>query len=155
MQDLILDREDYARFAGSLSELVNEEGVLSALLINRSGRLLSTVGEVSDVDPTMLGALVAGSFSSIMTILAMIGDGPTSTGKRRRMQISLPSGDRNIHISLVDQNTFLVVIFDNRTKALQVKSRIRELHGGLARMLEAFYKKIGSDPGINLDVTTT
>jgi predicted regulator of Ras-like GTPase activity (Roadblock/LC7/MglB family) len=155
MQDLILDREDYARFARSLSELVKEEGVLSALLINRSGRLLSTVGEVRDVDPTMLGALVAGSFSSIMTILAMIGDGPTSTGKRRRMQISLPSGDRNIHISLVDQNTFLVVIFDNRTKALQVKSRIRELHGGLATMLEAFYKKIGSDPGINLDVTTT
>lgn len=155
MHDLILDREDSDRFSSSLSELFEEEGVLSALLINRSGRLLSTVGEVTDVDPTMLGALVAGSFSSIMTILAMIGDGASSTGKRKRMQISLPSGDRNIHISLVDTNTFLVVIFDNRTKAMSVKSRIRGLHGRLGGLLETFYKKIQSDPDINLDVAAT
>ncbi|MBD3317766.1 MAG: hypothetical protein GF344_18430 [Chitinivibrionales bacterium] len=155
MYDLILDREDSTRFARSLSELLEEEGVLSALLINRSGRLLSTVGEVRDVDPTMLGALVAGSFSSIMTILAMIGDGASSAGKRRRMQISLPSGDRNIHISLVDANTFLVVIFDNRTRVVMVKSKIRGQHGRLLRLLENFYKKVKSSPDINLDVAAT
>jgi predicted regulator of Ras-like GTPase activity (Roadblock/LC7/MglB family) len=155
MHDLVFDGEDHARFDTALSQFVSATGALSVLLVNRSGRIIATRGKVEQVDPTMLGALVAGSFSSIMTILAMIGDQSAASGRRKRMQISLPSGNRYIHISLVDENTFLVVIFDRSTNLATIKETINKLKDYLLQPLQTFYAKMQSDPEINLDIASS
>jgi hypothetical protein len=155
MHDLVLGANDLEELEKPLKAIRNLEGVLSVLLINRSGRLLARIGEVSDFQAQTLGALIAGSFSSIITILDVISDpgSPALAIKaRKKIRISLPSGNRNIHISLADDSTFLAAIFENECDIHEVRSRINACGQQLAGILKTFYAKMEAGPEVNLDL---
>jgi hypothetical protein len=60
---------------------------------------------------------------------------------------------KHIRVSLVDDNTLLTVIFDNRTTIDKVKQHTKVASDELRDVLSIAYSHIESNPEINLDVT--
>lgn len=143
--DLVLREEDIYRFNVILTKLVDKARIDYVFLINKSGRLLTSQSESSQIDKLGFSALVAGSFASTTCIANMIGENEFTSmfhqGKKKQ-----------IFISQVDDNTILTMIFDRRTTLDKVKLFTKEYTPELAVALKNCYGNFESDPDINLDV---
>ncbi len=143
--DLILTRDDARRLNVVLTRLVDSARIDCVMLINKSGRLLTSQSETADFDKTSLAALIAGAFASTTAVANMIGENEFTAlyhqGKKR-----------NTHISLVDDNTILMVLFDKRTTLDKVRHFIRQYSGDLRKALARFYSNVESNPELNIDV---
>ena len=145
-KDLILNKEDVHNLNVILTRLIDNARVDCALLINKSGRLLTSQSETSEFDKTSLAALVTGSFASSCSIANMIGEeefsGMVQEGSKR-----------HIYVALIDEHTIITCIYDKRTNLAKVKSTIANHIQPLRNVLSTFYCDIVNDPYINLDVT--
>jgi predicted regulator of Ras-like GTPase activity (Roadblock/LC7/MglB family) len=142
--DVILTRDDAHRLNLVLTKLVDSARIDCVMLINKSGRLLTSQSETADFDRTSLAALIAGAFASTTAVANMIGESEFTAlyhqGKKR-----------NTHICLVDDNTILTVLFDKRTTLDKVRHFIKEYTGELRDALSTFYAGVKSDPDLNID----
>jgi predicted regulator of Ras-like GTPase activity (Roadblock/LC7/MglB family) len=143
--DLVLREEDIYRFNVILTKLVDKARIDYVYLINKSGRLLTSQSESSNIDKSGFSALVAGSFASTTCIAQMIGETEFTSmfhqGKKK-----------HIYIAQVDDNTILTLIFDRRTTLDKVKLYTKEYTPELQAALKNCYGNFESDPDINLDV---
>jgi predicted regulator of Ras-like GTPase activity (Roadblock/LC7/MglB family) len=122
--DFVLYKEDIDRINKILSHLITESASAFVLLINKDGNLISQVGFSPNVNVTSLAALAAGSFASTKAIATLIGE--------TEFAVMFHQGEKeNIHISLVDEDVIMVLIFDDRTNlglvkmiAAQAKSKL-------------------------------
>ena len=127
MADFVLYKEDVERIQKSLSHLLTESAATYVMLINKDGNLIAHVGFNSSIDATSLAALAAGSFASTRAIAALIGETEFSVMFHQ-------GANQNIHISLIDEDAIMVLIFDDRTNlglvkmvAAQGKSKLVEI----------------------------
>jgi predicted regulator of Ras-like GTPase activity (Roadblock/LC7/MglB family) len=115
------------------------------MLINKSGRLLTSQSESADFDRTSLAALIAGAFASTTAVANMIGETEFTSmyhqGKKR-----------NTYICMVDDNTVMTILFDKRTTLDKIRHFIKQYSGELRSTLKNFYSRIDSDPDINIDI---
>ncbi len=126
MGDFVLYKEDIDRINKILSHLITESASTYVLLINKDGNLISQVGFSPNINVTTLAALAAGSFASTKAIATLIGE--------TEFSVMFHQGEKeNIHISLVDEDVIMVLIFDDRTNlglvkmiAGQAKSKLGE-----------------------------
>ncbi len=114
MGDFVLYKEDIDRINKILSNLITESASAYVLLINKDGNLISQVGFSPNINVTTLAALAAGSFASTKAIATLIGE--------TEFSVMFHQGAKeNIHISLVDEDVIMVLIFDDRTNLGMVK----------------------------------
>lgn len=114
MGDFVLYKEDIDRINRILSNLITETACSNVLLINKDGNLISQVGFNPGMDVTSLAALAAGSFASTKAIATLVGE--------TEFSVMFHQGAKeNIHISLVDEDVIMVLIFDDRTNLGLVK----------------------------------
>ena len=114
MSDLVLYERDIERINKILSHLLTESAASYVLLANKNGLLISQVGFAPNFDVTSLAALVAGSFASTKALAGLIGE--------TEFTVMFHQGQKdNIHISLVDDEVIMVLIFDDRTNLGMVK----------------------------------
>jgi predicted regulator of Ras-like GTPase activity (Roadblock/LC7/MglB family) len=112
--DFVLYKEDLDRLNKILSHLITESASAYVLLINKDGNLISQVGFSPNINVTSLAALAAGSFASTKAIATLIGE--------TEFSVMFHQGAKeNIHISLVDEDVIMVLIFDDRTNLGLVK----------------------------------
>ena len=97
-----------------LTGLLTESSAKTVLLISKEGVCIEETGDVSYINTTALGALVAGMFSATREVARMVGEDQFS--------ILLQQGEkRHIHVSLLAQSFMMVVIFED----LQYIGRVR------------------------------
>ena len=114
MGDFVVYKEDIDRINKILSHLITESASAYVLLINKDGNLISQVGFSPNINVTSLAALAAGSFASTKAIATLIGE--------TEFSVMFHQGAKeNIHISLVDEDVIMVLIFDDRTNLGLVK----------------------------------
>lgn len=114
MGDFVVYKEDVDKINKILSHLITESASSFVLLINKDGNLISQVGFNPNIDVTSLAALAAGSFASTKAIATLIGE--------TEFSVMFHQGAKeNIHISLVDEDVIMVLIFDDRTNLGLVK----------------------------------
>ncbi len=100
------DSPSYSRI---LEELIKESRALTALLITKQGIVLSSAGETEHLNTTAVAALVAGMFTATREVARMVGE--------NQFSIMLQQGEmRNIHISLVTDQSMMVVIFEDSSR---------------------------------------
>ncbi len=129
MGDFVLFKEDVERINKILSRMLTESASTYVLLINKDGNLISQVGFSQSVDVTSLAALAAGSYASTKAIAALIGE--------TEFSVMFHQGAReNIHISLVDQDVIMVLIFDDRTNLGMVKMVAGQAKAELVQVLD-------------------
>ena len=144
-KDLILKKEDLHQLNLVLTKLVDKSRVDCAIIINKSGRLITSQSETSEYDKTSLAALISGNFASSSSIANMLDENEFTSmlqeGKKK-----------HIYVALLDYNSILACIFDKRTALDKIKPSIEEFMPKLQELLTIVYSHVVSDPNINIDV---
>lgn len=143
MKDMILFPEDIDRLNLVLSQLVVKADLLLAVLINKDGRLLTSQGGLEQVDIVSMAALVAGNSASTLAIAQLMGEHEFSTMYHQ-------GKDKHIYIATIDENTFLSLVFNDRTNIDRVKVFARQFDRQLKAGLVQVYDK--TEDQINLDI---
>ncbi|MDG5814600.1 roadblock/LC7 domain-containing protein [Chitinispirillales bacterium ANBcel5] len=143
MKDIILFPEDIELLNSVLKPLTQKANLLLAVLINKDGRLLTSQGEFDSVDIVSLAALVAGNSASTLAIANLMGETEFCTMYHQ-------GKDKHIYIANVDDDTFLALVFDDRTNIDRVKVFARQFDRQIKAGLKQVYEK--SDDQIDLDL---
>lgn len=145
MKDMILFPEDIERLNAVLSQLATKANLLLAVLINKDGRLLSSQGSLDNIDIVSMAALVAGNSASTLAIANLMGESEFSTMYHQ-------GKDKHIYIAAVDDNTFLALVFDDRTNIDRVKVFARQFDRQLKHALFQVYNKTEDMVDLDLDM---
>lgn len=131
---LIIYQEETAKIDGTLRKLLKGSEAKCALLVDKDGHLITRQGFTHSLDTTALAALLAGSFASTKEIARLVGEPEFS--------VLFHQGKRDhIHMSLVNERTILVVIFDDRTTIGMVRLYSKETSQELNAIFEAAAQK--------------
>lgn len=143
MKDMILFPEDIDRLNVILDQLTTKANLLLAVLINKDGRLLTFQGSLEKIDTVSMAALVAGNSASTLAIANIMGETEFSAMYHQ-------GKNRHIYIAVVDENTFLCLVFDERTNIDRVKVFARQFDRQLKKALVQVYDK--TEDQVDLDL---
>lgn len=128
-EPLILSNEDQAQINQLLLQLLRSSEAKCALLIGQDGQCLAKRGFTRKLDTTALAALVAGTFASTREMAKLVGETDFS--------VLFHQGNKdNLHNILVNDDTILTVIFDNRTTLGMVRLYSREIAKKIREILK-------------------
>ena len=120
---------DAAKVQEVLERLMADAGCAAALLIGRGGESLAAAGAARALDMVSVAALAAGGFSSTAPLAQLLGE--------REFSVLIHEGVRqSLHVSVVDDATILIAVFDERTTLGMVRVFAREAANKLAAILE-------------------
>src|SRR3954468_809013 len=117
--------DDFAAITHSLQRFLYESNARCALLVDRSGQLVATVGEQPKFDPTAFATLTAADFSANDQLAKLIGESDFNS--------LFHQGEKeSMYLADVARRVILVVLFDNRTTLglvrLKMKVTVEELN---------------------------
>ena len=136
-------REDDAeRIQALLGHLLKEAGARTALLVDRTGQMLATVGEAPLFDPVAFASLTAADFSANDQLARMLGE--------PEFGALFHQGEKeSLYLADVARRVILVVLFDNRTTLGLVKLRVRSVVENLnALFTELFERREAQGPRV-------
>jgi len=112
-------REDDARrIQLILAQFLADSGARTALIVDRTGQLVATVGEAPTFDPTAFATLTAADFSANDQLARMLGE--------PEFGALFHQGEReSMYLADIARRVILVVLFDTRTTLGLVKLRVR------------------------------
>lgn len=145
-KDLILTQEDLKRLNIVLTKVVDSGRVDCALIVNKSGRLITSQAESSEYDTVSLAALISGNFASSSSIANKLGEEEFTSMVQE-------GKDRHIYVHLIDTNTILALIFDKRSSIERVRNAIEDHQLKLLEALKIIYSAIELSPEINIDLS--
>src|SRR5205085_4901361 len=116
--------DDYGAITDSLSRFLAESQARCALLVDRAGQLVATVGEQPNFDPTAFATLTAADFSANDQLAKLIGENDFNS--------LFHQGEKeSVYLADIARRVILVVLFDNRTTLglvrLKMKSAVDDL----------------------------
>lgn len=130
--------EDSVRIRGVLVDFLRDASARTALLVDRAGQMLVTVGEPPTFDPTAFASLTAADFSANDQLARLLGEPEFGTLFHQGEKESLYLAD-------IARRVILVVLFDNRTTLGLVKLRLRGAVGDLTTIFtEMFARESGT-----------
>ena len=125
-------REDDARrIQQLLAQFLADSGARTALIVDRTGQLVATVGEPPAFDPTAFATLTAADFSANDQLARMLGE--------PEFGALFHQGEReSMYLADIARRVILVVLFDTRTTLglvkLRVKAAVQELNSVFTEM---------------------
>ncbi|MGE0352361.1 MAG: roadblock/LC7 domain-containing protein [Gemmatimonadales bacterium] len=129
--------EDARNINGILSEFLRESNARSALIVDRTGQMITNAGEPPNFDPTAFASLTAADFSANDQLARMIGE--------PEFGALFHQGEKeSMYLADVARRVILVVLFDNRTTLGLVKLRVKSAVGALSRIFENMFNQEGA-----------
>ena len=130
-------REDDARKIQTiLSGFLSESNARTALIVDRTGQMVSTAGESPAFDATAFASLTAADFSANDQLARMLGESEFGA--------LFHQGEReSMYLADVARRVILVVLFDNRTTLGLVKLRVRTTVPELVKVFEDMFSSQG------------
>jgi len=124
------DEEDLAALTQTVERFLDETGAHSALIADRAGQLVATIGQPVSFDPTVFATLTAADFSANDQLARLIGETDFTT--------LFHQGEKeSMYVADVARRLILVTLFDNRTPIglvrLKMKPVVEELTAHLDR----------------------
>ena len=111
--------EDFGAITTSLQKFLFESNARCALLVDRSGQLVATVGEQPTFDPTAFATLTAADFSANDQLAKLIGETDFTS--------LFHQGEKeSMYLADVARRVILVVLFDTRTTLGLVRLKMKE-----------------------------
>jgi predicted regulator of Ras-like GTPase activity (Roadblock/LC7/MglB family) len=110
--------DDYRRIQSILTDFLHVSGSRTALIVDRTGQLVATVGEPPVFDPTAFASLTAADFSANDQLARMLGEPEFGS--------LFHQGEKeSMYLADIARRVILVVLFDNRTTLGLVKLRVK------------------------------
>src|SRR5690349_18318809 len=123
--------DDYRRIQSILTDFLHVSGSRTALIVDRTGQLVATVGEPPVFDPTAFASLTAADFSANDQLARMLGEPEFGS--------LFHQGEKeSMYLADIARRVILVVLFDNRTTLGLVKLRVR----GVVASLNALFAEL-------------
>ncbi|MGE5708038.1 MAG: roadblock/LC7 domain-containing protein [Bacteroidota bacterium] len=111
-----------------LHELVDDVDARAAMLVEKSGQMIASEGDVHGIDMTALASLVSGAFASTRAVARLIGE--------TEFQAMFQQGDRvSIFLYALGTQDILVVIFDDVSKTGLVKVQAQQTAVALSEQI--------------------
>ena len=132
--------DDFGAIQKSLQKFLNDSNARCALLVDRSGQLVATVGEQPTFDPTAFATLTAADFSANDQLARLIGETEFNSLFHQGEQESMYLAD-------VARRVILVVLFDNRTTLGLVRLKMKQTVDELTRLFEQVFARAQSQQG--------
>ena len=116
--------DDFGAIKQALEQFLTDCNARCALLVDRTGQLVATVGDRPDFDPTAFATLTAADFSANDQLAKLIGENEFSS--------LFHQGEKeSMYLADIARRVILVVLFDNRTTLglvrLKMKAAVQEL----------------------------
>ena len=126
--------DDFGGYHITLQRFLYDAKARCALLVDRSGQLVATVGEPPNFDATAFATLTAADFSANDQLARLIGESDFS--------VLFHQGEKeSMYLADIARRVILVVLFDNRTTLglvrLKHEGRGGRAHAHLRRRLRA------------------
>lgn len=135
--------EDARRIELRLSHFLVEAGARTAILVDRTGQTLATVGEPPRFDPVAFASLTAADFSANDQLARLLGE--------EEFGALFHQGEReSLYLADVARRVILVVLFDTRTTVGLVKLRVRPAVQDLSAIFhDMFAREDGRRPRVD------
>jgi predicted regulator of Ras-like GTPase activity (Roadblock/LC7/MglB family) len=131
--------DDFNSITHSLQRFLYDSNARCALLVDRTGQLVATVGEQPTFDPTAFATLTAADFSANDQLAKLIGESDFNT--------LFHQGEKeSMYLADVARRVILVVLFDNRTTLGLVRLKMKNAVDELAKLFEQIFAR-GAQPG--------
>ena len=142
---LVIYEQQMEKIDAAILWMIKRAEAKCAMLVDKDGHLVARQGFTQSLDTTALAALLAGSFASTREIARLVGEPEFS--------VLFHQGKKDhIHISLVNEQTILAVVFDDRTTIGMVRLYCREAS---EKLNEIFSEPPPASPQTELDVDFT
>ena len=127
-------QDDFDAITQTLQRFLYDSNARCALLVDRTGQLVATVGEQPNFDPTAFATLTAADFSANDQLARLIGESDFST--------LFHQGEReSMYLADVARRVILVVLFDNRTTLGLVRLKMKLAVDELTKLFEAVFER--------------
>jgi predicted regulator of Ras-like GTPase activity (Roadblock/LC7/MglB family) len=127
-------QDDSDGLTQTLQRFLYDSNARCAMLVDRSGQLVATVGEQPNFDPTAFATLTAADFSANDQLARLIGESDFST--------LFHQGEKeSMYLADVARRVILVVLFDNRTTLGLVRLKMKQTVDELTRLFEAVFER--------------
>jgi predicted regulator of Ras-like GTPase activity (Roadblock/LC7/MglB family) len=129
--------DDFAAITRSLERFLTDCNARCALLVDRTGQLVATVGEKPSFDPTAFATLTAADFSANDQLAKLIGEND--------FQTLFHQGEKeSMYLADIARRVILVVLFDNRTTLGLVRLKMRQTVTELTQIFDQVFSR-GAD----------
>lgn len=123
-ENFIIYNDEYVLIKSVLGKLKNNTKAENIFITDSEGHCIASTGEMDDSSLNTVSSLIAGSIAAVNSISQML--------KIKRFSTLLTESEStSIHISMVNDRTVLVVIFDDSSNLgiirFRVKSAVKEL----------------------------
>ena len=126
--------EDARKIQVILNDFLRESSARTALIVDRTGQLVATVGEPPAFDPTAFASLTAADFSANDQLARMLGEPEFGS--------LFHQGEReSMYLADIARRVILVVLFDNRTTLGLVKLRVKAAVGELNQVFTDMFTR--------------
>ena len=116
--------EDSRRITGILNDFLQASRARTALIVDRNGQMIATVGEQTAFDPLAFASLTAADFSANDQLARLIGE--------PEFGALFHQGEKDsMYLADIARRVILVVLFDNQTTLGLVKLRVKPAVGSL------------------------
>jgi predicted regulator of Ras-like GTPase activity (Roadblock/LC7/MglB family) len=137
--------DDFAAITQALQRFLHDANARCALLVDRSGQLVATVGEQPKFDPTAFATLTAADFSANDQLAKLIGESDFNS--------LFNQGEKeSMYLADVARRVILVVLFDSRTTLGLVRLKMKQTVDELTKIFEQVFNRPtqaqGGAPGL-------
>jgi predicted regulator of Ras-like GTPase activity (Roadblock/LC7/MglB family) len=133
--------EDYSALSQVLQRFLLESSARCALLVDRSGQLVTYAGDRPTFDVTAFATLTAADFSANDQLARLIGETDFNTLFHQGEKESMLLAD-------VARRVILVALFDNRTTLGLVRLKMRGIVDEVGRLIErSLQRSLEHPPG--------
>src|SRR5215469_10210391 len=126
--------DDFASITRALQRFLYESNARCALLVDRTGQLVATVGEQPKFDPTAFATLTAADFSANDQLAKLIGENDFNS--------LFHQGEKeSMYLADIARRVILVVLFDNRTTLGLVRLKLKAAVQELTQLFEQVFSR--------------
>src|SRR5947209_15167036 len=121
--------DDFRAITRALQRFLTDCSARCALLVDRTGQLVATVGDRPNFDATAFATLTAADFSANDQLAKLIGENDFSS-------LFIQGEKESMYLMDVARRVILVVLFDNRTTLGLVRLKMKETVHELTKLFE-------------------
>jgi predicted regulator of Ras-like GTPase activity (Roadblock/LC7/MglB family) len=140
-ENFIIYNEEYILIKEVLQKLKINTSAKAVFITDSEGHCIASSGEMDDINLNSISSLIAGSVAAINSIAQMLKIDSFSA-------ILNESSKESLHISLINDRTMLVVIFDNTSNLGLVRFRVRSSLEQLTKVFQIIYTKLKANDKI-------
>jgi predicted regulator of Ras-like GTPase activity (Roadblock/LC7/MglB family) len=134
-EETALFENEFKEITGILKKLLETSNSKAVLLIDKAGQLISSVGDIRDIDTLSFSTLSAADFAATSQLAELIGE--------KEFSSLFHQGEReSLYISMVANRVILAILFDQRTTLGLVRVRTKHASNELEAIFNRIFKKL-------------